>query len=147
MENMVRKLINFKGTPTYLPIVIMHQSISKTLLAALYKTADICLVTSLRDGMNLVALEYMFTKSKCGDGMLIISEFAGVARLLRSASVVNPWSVEEVVEAIHKNVSNASGKRNGLIEDVSKYSAQIWANSFIGELTACQLQKSAQHTT
>jgi len=87
------------GTETWKPIVIEHKSYSHSDLRKLYQLADVCLVTSLHDGMNLVAKEYVAARSQ-ENGVLILSHFAGASRDLPTALSVNPYSAEETAEAL-----------------------------------------------
>ncbi|THC92802.1 hypothetical protein EYZ11_007731 [Aspergillus tanneri] len=86
------------GTVEYVPVHFMHKSLDFTELVALYAVSDICIVTSTRDGMNLVALEYIAARSG-NPGTLILSEFAGTAQSLPGSLLVNPWDTEQVAEA------------------------------------------------
>ena len=83
------------------PIHFEKKHFSHEELHPLYAAADLCLVTSLHDGMNLVAKEFVAARSK-EDGTLILSQFTGAARDLKGALIVNPYSAEEVAEAISK---------------------------------------------
>ena len=69
------------GTPNYSPVQFMYNSVNFNQLVALYRVADVCLITSTRDGMNLVAYEYIASQ-KDKNGILILSEFAGAAQSL-----------------------------------------------------------------
>lgn len=130
------------ASPTYLPIVLMHHSISIDELTALYRRADACLVTSTRDGMNLVSLEYIAVRSVYGTGSLIISEFAGAAQSLRNCFTVNPWNYEETADAIFKALSGDAHAVELNMQQarryVEKYTALHWAGAFLGELKPSQ---------
>jgi trehalose 6-phosphate synthase/phosphatase len=78
------------GTPEWTPLVYINRSIERSELVGLYKLADVCWVGSLRDGMNLVAKEYVACKSE-GDGVLVLSEFAGAAAEMGEALLINPF--------------------------------------------------------
>ena len=83
------------------PIQYIHRSLDATRLSAYYRAADVALVTPLKDGMNLVSKEYCASRVE-GDGVLILSEFAGAAAELQSGAIlVNPFDIEGVAEAIH----------------------------------------------
>ena len=71
---------------------------------ALYAVSDVCLVSSTRDGMNLVSLEYIASQNS-RHGSLVLSEFAGAAEVLEGCIVFNPWDVEESVDAIHRGLT------------------------------------------
>jgi alpha,alpha-trehalose-phosphate synthase [UDP-forming] len=83
----------------WVPIRYLYRSITPTEVIAYYRAADIALVTPLRDGLNLVAKEYVASRVN-GDGVLILSEFAGAARQLPEALLVNPYSTEEMAGAL-----------------------------------------------
>lgn len=87
------------GTPTWQPIVNLGQSMPLQELVGLYQAADVCLVTPLRDGMNLVAKEYVLCQE---DGAVVLSEFAGAAFDMPGAILVNPFSPEHVAEGLHQ---------------------------------------------
>lgn len=86
------------GSPTWQPIVNLGKTLPLQELVGLYLAADVCLVTPLRDGMNLVAKEYVLCRE---DGSVVLSEFAGAAFDLPGAVLVNPFSPEHVAEGIH----------------------------------------------
>ena len=88
----------------YMPIHFMHKSVSFDELVALYAVSDACIVSSTRDGMNLVSFEYIATQQR-RKGVLILSEFAGAAQSLNGSLVVNPWNTEELARAYYEAVS------------------------------------------
>ena len=89
----------------------LHQSYSRSELAALYCAADVMMVTPLRDGMNLVAKEYVAARADIG-GALVLSEFAGAAGELRQAFLCNPHDLDGVKDALMRavNVDRARGR-------------------------------------
>ncbi|MCB0995246.1 MAG: trehalose-6-phosphate synthase [Acidimicrobiales bacterium] len=115
----------------------LHQSQAFEQLVAMYRAADVMLVTPLRDGMNLVAKEYVC--ARIGErGVLVLSEFAGAARELRQALLVNPYDVDGVKEAIVRAVEIEPGearqRMRSLRRAVRRNSAQHWADSFLATL-------------
>lgn len=82
----------------------MHKSVAFEELIALYAVSDVCLVSSTRDGMNLVSYEYIATQQK-RHGVMILSEFTGAAQSLNGSIVVNPWNTEELANAIHEAIT------------------------------------------
>lgn len=126
------------GTLTRVPIHHLDRSLDFHALCALYAVTDVALVTSLRDGMNLVSYEFV----ACQDvkkGVLILSEFAGAAQSLGAgALLVNPWNITEVAAAIGKalNMSDEEReKRHQLnFNHVTEHTAQEWAEFFVSEL-------------
>lgn len=87
------------------PIILERRQYSHQELAPLYANADICLVTSLHDGMNLVSKEYVASRND-EEGVLVLSQFTGASRDLRKgALIVNPYSAEETAEALHRGLT------------------------------------------
>src|SRR6266566_5210204 len=89
------------GTPEWTPLVYINRSIERTELVGLYKLADVCWVGSLRDGMNLVAKEYVACKAE-GDGVLVLSEFAGAAAEMGEALLINPFDEERTASTVER---------------------------------------------
>jgi trehalose-6-phosphate synthase len=85
------------GTVDFMPIHFMHKSLPFDELCALYAVSDVCLVSSTRDGMNLVSYEYIACQ-QARQGALVLSEFAGAAQSLNGSIVVNPW--DAIYEAV-----------------------------------------------
>ncbi|KAG9232343.1 alpha,alpha-trehalose-phosphate synthase [Amylocarpus encephaloides] len=125
------------GTIEFMPIHFIHQSISFEELTALYAVSDVCLVSSTRDGMNLVSYEYIATQ-RARHGVMILSEFTGAAQSLNGALIVNPWNTEEIAGAIHDAVTMQPEQREinfkKLEKYVFKYTSAWWGESFVGEL-------------
>lgn len=94
--------VNFKhGQGSWKPLIFVRRHLSFSELLAFYRLADVCLVTSLHDGMNLVAKE--FVSSRVDDkGVLVLSKFTGASRQLKEALLVNPYSRREVAQALYK---------------------------------------------
>lgn len=92
------------GTPEWTPLVYINRSIERSELVGLYKLADVCWVGSLRDGMNLVAKEYVACKPE-GDGVLVLSEFAGAAAEMGEALLINPFDEERTAATIERALS------------------------------------------
>ena len=99
------------GTAAYTPIHFMHQSVDFQELLALYTVADVCVVASTRDGMNLVSFEYVACQAE-RHGSLILSEFAGSAQNLGGAIVVNPWNTEDMARAMLRAVTMDQAERS-----------------------------------
>lgn len=95
---------DLSGTIEFMPIHFMHKSVNFEELLALYAVSDVCLVSSTRDGMNLVSFEYIASQEK-RKGSLILSEFAGAAQSLNGSILVNPWNTEELAGAIQEAVT------------------------------------------
>src|SRR6185437_10575203 len=101
VESIVGRINGEFATPSWSPIHYLFRSVPMTTLVALYRAADVMLVTPLRDGMNLVAKEFIACRTD-EDGVLILSEFAGAADELTDAIIVNPYDISAVADAIHQ---------------------------------------------
>ena len=115
----------------------LHQSYSRTELAALYCAADVMMVTPLRDGMNLVAKEYVAARADRG-GALVLSEFAGAATELRQAFLCNPYDPEAVKDALLRAATVAPVEARRRIRVMQRHlrshDVDRWARSFLAEL-------------
>ncbi|EIN03789.1 TPS1 protein [Punctularia strigosozonata HHB-11173 SS5] len=125
------------GTVDFMPIHFMHKSLPFDELCALYAVSDVCLVSSTRDGMNLVSYEYIACQQE-RQGVMILSEFAGAAQSLNGSLVVNPWDSQQVADAIFEAVTMPAEQRaenhRKLFKYVNKYSAAYWGTSFVREM-------------
>jgi len=137
VEQRVGRLNGAHGTVSSLPVHYMHQSVPMTELAALYAAADVMLVTPLRDGMNLVAKEFVATRAD-EDGVLVLSEFAGAAAELNGAITVNPYDVAGVADAIERALSMSPEERRvrmrNLRRGVMANDIGSWARGFLSRL-------------
>lgn len=131
------------GTIEFMPIHFMHKSVNFDELVALYAVSDACLVSSTRDGMNLVSYEYIACQQE-RHGVMILSEFAGAAQSLNGSIIVNPWNTEEMAAAIHDAMTMSDELREAnhqkLYRYVTKYTASFWFSSFMNELRVSRLQ-------
>jgi alpha,alpha-trehalose-phosphate synthase [UDP-forming] len=119
------------------PIHYLYRDLNQRSLFAHYCAADVALVTPLRDGMNLVAHEYAAARTD-EDGVLVLSEFAGAAKYLKGALLVNPYDIEATTSAIHRALTmEASEKRQrmrALRKQVMRLDVHRWADNCIGAL-------------
>ena len=120
--------------PGWVPIHYIVRSLDQPELLAYYRGSHIAFVTSLKDGMNLVAKEYCACSA--GDGVLIMSEFAGAAgQFCRDALLVNPYDVAGMAEAVYRAWSMSADERRtrmrNLKEHVAKYDVFWWVESFL----------------
>ncbi|MEV7966293.1 trehalose-6-phosphate synthase [Sphaerisporangium sp. NPDC088356] len=119
------------------PVNYFHQSYDRDELAALYCAADVMVVTPLRDGMNLVAKEYVACRHDLR-GALVLSEFAGAADELKHAFLVNPWDVEglkrQMVAAMRATPHELSRRMRSMRRRVATYDVDRWAGDFLAAL-------------
>jgi len=133
-------------TVSWLPVHYFYRSFPVEFLSALYNTADICLVTPMRDGMNLVSKEYVASRAD-NTGVLILSEMAGASKELNDALIVNPNNIGEVmraiVQAINMPVEEQKLRMSGMREMVKKFNIHHWVRNFMDKLTEVkQMQES-----
>jgi trehalose 6-phosphate synthase len=120
------------------PIHYLYRSFAQEELVAFYRAARVCLVTPLRDGMNLVAKEFVASQ---GDdpGILVLSKFCGAVESMRDAVIVNPYDIEGTATAIHNALEMSHSERlrrwEALIKGVRRDTAQAWSDSFLADLS------------
>jgi trehalose 6-phosphate synthase len=133
-------------TSSWKPIVFLKKNHSHLEIQPFYREADFCLVTSLHDGMNLVAKEYIAAR---GDeqGALILSRFTGASHELADALVVNPYDTDELAQAIHTAISMAAGEQKLRMQRmravVQEHNVYRWAGNLIEELAHVRLAAAA----
>ena len=137
VDEAVGRINGRHGTPGWVPIWYMYRFLSFDRLVALYGAADVALVTPLRDGMNLVAKEYLAAHPD-GSGVLILSETAGAAEELGEALIVNPHDTEEISEALlHALTMSGSeqvARNSPMLARLRRYNVVRWAADFLSEL-------------
>ena len=137
VERLVGEVNGEYGQVGRAAIHYLHQSVEADELIALYLAADVMLVTPLRDGMNLVAKEYVASRL-APTGALVLSEFAGAARELRAAFLVNPHDLDSIKEAIRKVIDidpvEARSRMRRLRHVVGRKDVHAWARDFLTTL-------------
>jgi trehalose 6-phosphate synthase/phosphatase len=125
------------GKPGWQPIAYFYDSLPFDVLSALYSSADVCWITSLYDGMNLVSKEFIASKQD-STGVLVISEFAGASKELSDALIINPYAVQRtsrtLYEAITMPIEEQDERLKSSQEIVSKFTVHHWVNLFMQRL-------------
>jgi trehalose 6-phosphate synthase/phosphatase len=125
------------GTPQWTPLVYINRSIERSELVGLYKLADVCWIGSLRDGMNLVAKEYVACKPD-GDGVLVLSEFAGAAAEMGEALLINPYDEDRTAAVIERALTLDEQERRlrmtALHKRVLRNDVFHWGDRFLAAL-------------
>ena len=143
IELLISRINGRFGQPGTTPVEYLHRNISKEGLVALYRRADVMMVTPLRDGMNLVAHEFVFCQSEPGlpsrwRGALLLSELAGSAQVLPGALLVNPWNVDGTVErlgtALELDVAERRRRLETMAKRVEALDCRKWADGFLTRL-------------
>ncbi len=136
VDELVGRINGRYGTFNHTPIVYINQTIPRTRLSALYRVADVAFVTPLRDGMNLVAMEYVAARTN-DPGILILSEFAGAASCLAGARLVNPHNISLMADVLADALHDSSGAESEfqLMRDfVHRNTSHAWAERFLKRL-------------
>jgi trehalose 6-phosphate synthase len=122
------------------PMMFVNRNYSRAELAGIYRAARIGLVTPLRDGMNLVAKEYVAAQAPEDPGVLILSRFAGASQQMKDALIVNPYSPDELADTIGVALAMPRAERirrwERLMEGVVRDDVNAWRESFVGALLA-----------
>lgn len=133
-------------TGKWKPIVFMKRQHSHHEIQRFYRTADLCLVTSLHDGMNLVAKEFVAARQD-EQGVLVLSRFTGAAREFPDALLVNPYDIEQTAEALRialeMNTEERKSRMQRMRRVVREHNIYRWAGSLIGELCEVRLDEAA----
>lgn len=129
------------GTFDWVPLRYMSQGLARSTLAGFYRAARIGLVTPFRDGMNLVAHEYVAAQDPEDPGVLVLSRFAGVASYFRDALIVNPYDPDEIAEAMDAALRMTLDERRqrhaSLAKALRSLSAASYARQFLREMRDC----------
>jgi trehalose 6-phosphate synthase/phosphatase len=137
IESLVGKINGKFGSPEWTPIVYMSRALTFSPLTAMYAASDVALITPLRDGMNLIAKEYLACRPD-KTGVLILSEMAGASKELVEAIIINPNNREEIAEALQHALEMPKEEqimRNSAMQNRLKhYDVIRWATDFIEEL-------------
>ncbi len=140
LESLAGRINGAHAGLDWVPIRYVNQAYSRDVLAGVYRASRIGLVTPLRDGMNLVAKEYVAAQDPDDPGVLILSRFAGAAEQMTEALLVNPHSAEELSDAIRRALSMPLEERqrrwSALAEGVREHDVTWWLDTFMAELSA-----------
>lgn len=134
------------GSMLWSPVTYQYRSLGFEELIGMYKAADVALVTPLRDGMNLIAKEYIASQTS-GEGVLILSETAGAAGELGEAIIINPNSRDEIADAIKSALempASEQRRRNETMQQrLRAYDIRSWAGDFLEKLNEMQEEQNA----
>jgi trehalose 6-phosphate synthase len=140
LESAAGRINGKYGEVSWTPIRYVNRVYSRSVLAGLYRTARVGLVTPLRDGMNLVAKEYVAAQDPNDPGVLVLSRFAGAAIDFRRALLVNPYDAESVasalLQALAMPVEERRARHEALYAKVCEYDVNRWQREFLSTLRA-----------
>jgi trehalose-6-phosphate synthase len=147
LAGQVRELNAKWSRRSWKPVFFVRRHVDQASLIALHLMADFCIVSSLHDGMNLVAKEFVASRID-GDGVLILSEFTGAARELPDALAVNPYAPEEISNAIERALTMPATERrrrmNKMRDAVSANNVFRWAGKIVLSLSGVETDASAE---
>ena len=136
IDELVGRINGRFGTSAWTPIRYIHRSIPAARLSALYRDAAVALVTPLRDGMNLVAKEFVASQTE-EPGVLVLSRMAGAAETMKEALRVNPYNVDSVADSLHQALEMPLDQRQarmiGLKRREREHDLSEWLDVFLGE--------------
>jgi trehalose 6-phosphate synthase/phosphatase len=139
LDAMIGHINGTFGSASWTPVTYQYRALPRAELLALYRAADVMFVTPVRDGMNLVAKEYIATRADV-DGVLVLSEFAGAAEDLQEALLVNPFNVERTARTLEQALAMSPEQQRvrmaALRRRVFSADAARWANRFLTHLHA-----------
>ena len=154
LDTLVGKINGKYSTFDWVPIQYYYHGLDFGDLTTLYQVADIALITALRDGMNLIAKEFIASKEDSKKGVLILSEMAGAANELTEAIIVNPQDRQDITDALAQAMQmdehEQARRLETMQEKLKKYNVRHWASSFINEqkkLRESQKEKIAKRLT
>jgi trehalose 6-phosphate synthase len=133
------------GELDWMPVRYIHRTVARARLPGLFRASRVALVTPLRDGMNLVAKEYVAAQNEQDPGVLVLSRFAGAAEQLKEALLVNPYDTEGVAAAIllamQMPVEERRNRHQALMRVIRKYDVHWWCESFLAALESAQAEE------
>lgn len=136
------------GELDWMPVRYIHRSVARKRLPGLYRASRVALVTPLRDGMNLVAKEFLAAQDPADPGVLVLSRFAGAAEQLKDAVLVNPYDINEMAEAIQRAltmpVQERVARHASLMSTIRTFDVHWWRKRFLSELKTAADSAHAQ---
>jgi trehalose 6-phosphate synthase len=134
------------GELDWMPVRYMHRTVARARIPGLYRASHVALVTPLRDGMNLVAKEYVVAQVPEDPGVLVLSRFAGAAEQLREALLVNPYDIEGTASAIHlalqMPLEERRDRHQALLATIRRQDVHWWCDSFLDTLAKAQAEET-----
>lgn len=148
IDELISKINGKYGDIGWMPIWYLYQFMPFNKLVPLYCIGDIALITPLRDGMNLIAKEYIASKTN-SSGVLILSEMAGAAQELGEAIIVNPNNKEQIADAIKQSLEmgvKEQTRRNKIMQErLKRYSVERWAHDFMERMLQIKKIQGISH--
>lgn len=150
LDELVGRINGRFSVPGWTPVIYMYRSLPFEQLVALYTYSDVAVITPLRDGMNLVAKEYLICQETSKKGCLILSETAGAAAELGEAILVNPNDINQMADAIVTALTMPQREKANAIESmtnrIKKYHVFRWAEDFVEQLFAAKTEQKRKRS-
>ncbi len=147
LERVSGHIVGRFAEPDWTPIRYLNRSFTRKVLAGYHRASRIGLVTPLRDGMNLVAKEYVAAQNPADPGVLVLSQFAGAAQELDTALIVNPFDIDGVAEAIERGLSMPLQERRerwkAMMDQLKRQDVTAWRQSFVAAVMAAPYRAEA----
>jgi trehalose 6-phosphate synthase len=138
MDSLCGEINGDYGELDWMPVRYIHRNVARKRLPGLYRASRVALVTPLRDGMNLVAKEFIAAQDPADPGMLVLSRFAGVAEQLKEALLVNPYDTQGTAHAIQRALTMPLEERiqrhSALLKRIREKDVHWWSSTFLKAL-------------
>jgi trehalose 6-phosphate synthase len=146
LESLCGSINGNYGELDWMPVRYMHRTVARARLPGLYRASRVALVTPLRDGMNLVAKEFVAAQDPEDPGVLVLSRFAGVAEQMKEALLVNPYDTEGTAAAIHlalqMPLEERQERHRALLATIAKTDVHWWCDTFLHLLGQTEAEES-----
>ncbi|RYF40806.1 MAG: alpha,alpha-trehalose-phosphate synthase (UDP-forming) [Comamonadaceae bacterium] len=146
LESLCGSINGNYGELDWMPVRYMHRTVARARLPGLYRASRVALVTPLRDGMNLVAKEFVVAQDPADPGVLVLSRFAGAAEQLKEALLVNPYDTENTASAIHlalqMPLEERRSRHQAMLENCRRYDVHWWCDSFLEALGEAEAEET-----
>uniref|UniRef100_UPI00296AD9BD alpha,alpha-trehalose-phosphate synthase (UDP-forming) n=1 Tax=Paraburkholderia terrae TaxID=311230 RepID=UPI00296AD9BD len=138
MDSLCGEINGDYGELDWMPVRYIHRNVARKRLPGLYRASRVALVTPLRDGMNLVAKEFIAAQDPADPGMLVLSRFAGAAEQLQEALLVNPYDTQGTAHAIQRALTMSLDERvnrhDALMSRIRRFDVHWWSSGFLATL-------------
>ncbi len=149
LEQTVGRIVGAYGNVQWTPLIYQYRNLSFDDIVAMYRYCDVALITPLRDGMNLVAKEFVASRPDC-TGVLILSEMAGAAKEMGEALIINPFHADDFARTLHQAlimpVEEQIRRNQVLQERLRRYDVNRWAEDFVQSMLVSQKTEAARRT-
>jgi len=147
LEQTVGRIAGAYGTVDWSPLIYQYRNLSFDEIVALYRACDVAMITPLRDGMNLVAKEFIASRPD-QTGVLVLSEMAGAAKEMGEALIINPFHMDDFARTLHQALTMPAEeqiRRNQVLQErLRRYDVNRWADDFVQSMLSSQKTEAAR---